>query len=54
MDSIALKFLDATGEARGAIVREAHALGDSAKHYLKVMQKVIGGSEEYVEKEAKR
>jgi protein disulfide-isomerase A6 len=54
MDSLAAKFAEATGEARAAILKEVAAAGEDAKHYLRVMQKVIGGSEAYVEKEYKR
>ncbi|PCH35051.1 disulfide isomerase [Wolfiporia cocos MD-104 SS10] len=57
-DTLATKFLDATGEARDAIYKDAAelaaAVGPAASHYVRVMEKVVNGSEEYVEKEAKR
>jgi protein disulfide-isomerase A6 len=48
----------ATSDARDAIVKEASLLadevGDTSKHYLRVMEKVVSGTEAYLEKEAKR
>ncbi|CAL1698925.1 unnamed protein product [Somion occarium] len=57
-DSLASKFFDATGEARQLILKDAESLastvGPVAKHYVKVMEKVVNGSEAYIEKETKR
>ena len=54
MDALAAEFVAAAGGARDALVKKALAAGDDAKHYVRVMQKVVGGSEEYIEKEVKR
>ena len=47
-----------TGEARDALFKEASLLsgsvGPSAKHYLRVMEKVVNGTEDYITKESKR
>ena len=47
-----------TGEARDAVFKEASLLsgsvGPSAKHYLRVMEKVVNGTEDYITKESKR
>ena len=52
------KFVESTGEARDSIYREAlnfaNTAGLGAKHYIKVMEKVANGSEEYIVKETKR
>ncbi|EEB97893.1 hypothetical protein MPER_02693, partial [Moniliophthora perniciosa FA553] len=32
----------------------ASNVGDASKHYLRVMEKVVNGSEEYLQKETKR
>jgi len=57
-DALASKFFSATGAARDAIYKEASALavkiGPAAAHYLRVMEKVINGTEEYITKESKR
>lgn len=57
-DALANKFFAAESSARNAIFKEASALaataGATAKHYLRVMEKVVNGSEEYVQKESKR
>jgi len=57
-DALATKFFDATASARDSILKEASILaasiGPAAKHYLRVMEKVANGSEEYIEKESKR
>ncbi|KAI0947637.1 hypothetical protein AcW1_009346 [Taiwanofungus camphoratus] len=57
-DTLASQFYAATGAARDAIYRDASALaaaaGPAAHHYVRVMEKVVNGSEEYVEREAKR
>ncbi len=57
-DSLASKFFVATGAARDAVYKEAVSLaaelGPAANHYLRVMEKVVNGSEDYVAKESKR
>jgi len=57
-DNLARQFFVATGDARDALYKQAIALGASAgaasKHYLRVMEKLVNGTEGYVEKEAKR
>ena len=49
---------DAEAAARQAIFEEASTLakelGAGAKHYLRVMEKVVNGSEEYLQKESTR
>jgi protein disulfide-isomerase A6 len=58
LDSLAAQFFTALPTSRSSVLEEASAvgatLGDSASYYLKVMQKVVNGTEDYVEKEAKR
>ena len=58
MDALASKFFEATSDARHSIYKEASVLalkaGAASKQYLRVMEKVINGSENYLEKEAKR
>jgi hypothetical protein len=55
---LASKFFTATGAARDAIFKEASVLaaevGPAATHYLRVMEKVINGTENYIAKESKR
>lgn len=55
---MASKFFTATGVARDAIFKEASALaaqvGPAAKHYIRVMEKVVSGKEDYFAKESKR
>ncbi|KAI9439976.1 disulfide isomerase [Lactarius indigo] len=57
-DSLASKFFVATGAARDAVYKEAVSLaaqvGPAANHYLRVMEKVVNGSEDYITKESKR
>ncbi|KAI0728533.1 protein disulfide isomerase [Fomitopsis betulina] len=57
-DKLASQFFAATGAARAEIYKDATTLaetvGPAAKHYVRVMEKVVNGSEEYVEKEGKR
>ncbi|TCD63371.1 hypothetical protein EIP91_005625 [Steccherinum ochraceum] len=57
-DTLAQKFFDAAAATRQEIFQDAAALaqsvGPAAKHYIKVMEKVVNGSEEYLEKESKR
>lgn len=44
--------------SRAKLYEEASTLGqgigDSAKYYLRVMEKLVDGAEDYVEKETKR
>ncbi|KAH9836151.1 protein disulfide isomerase [Rhodofomes roseus] len=58
LDTLASQFFAATGAARDTIYKDATALaasvGPAASHYVRVMEKVVNGSEEYVEKESKR
>jgi protein disulfide-isomerase A6 len=48
----------AAGDARQTIVKDATLLAasakDTSKHYLRVMEKIVNGTENYIEKEAKR
>ena len=57
-DSLASKFFAATGAARDAVYNEAVSLsaqvGPAANHYLRVMEKVVKGSEDYIAKESTR
>lgn len=57
-DELASKFFVATGAARDSVYNQAAALaktaGEGSKHYLKVMEKVKNGTEEYVAKESAR
>ncbi|KAF8501647.1 disulfide isomerase [Russula emetica] len=57
-DALASKFFTATGAARDAIYKEASALaaqvGPAATHYIRVMGKVVNGTEDYFTKESKR
>lgn len=57
-DTLASKFYGAAADARSAVYDEAVALaataGSTAQQYLKVMQKVVNGSEEYIVKESNR
>lgn len=58
LDAFAKKFIESAGEARQQIYTEAASFaktaGLEAKHYIKVMEKVANGSEEYIAKETKR
>jgi protein disulfide-isomerase A6 len=58
LDTLARQFLASTAAKRDAIRQEASALVDSVgatyKHYLRVMEKLVKGSEEYLEKELSR
>jgi protein disulfide-isomerase A6 len=58
LDTLANKFFEATGDLRDSIYEEASSLADQAgeayRHYIRVMEKVVSGSEEYLEKETKR
>ncbi len=48
----------ATGDARDSIYKEATVLAatakDTSKHYLRVMEKMVNGTGDYIAKEAKR
>jgi protein disulfide-isomerase A6 len=48
----------ATGEIKDSIYKEAigivDAAGAASKHYLRVMEKMLAGSEAYLDKELKR
>jgi protein disulfide-isomerase A6 len=58
LDALAQRFFSTSGDARGAVYAEAVALaetlGAGAKHYLRVMEKVVNGSDSYLVKETKR
>lgn len=58
LDKLASQFFAATGAARSEIYKDAttlaETLGPAAKQYVRVMEKVVNGSEEYIEKEGKR
>ncbi|KAI0823472.1 protein disulfide isomerase [Trametes gibbosa] len=58
LDKLAAKFYDESSATRQTLLKEASTLaatlGDGAKHYLRVMEKVVNGSEEYLEKESTR
>ena len=53
-----MKFYEGTADVRQTLLKEATdlaaTLGAGAKHYLRVMDKVVNGSEEYLEKESTR
>ncbi|GBE88802.1 Protein disulfide-isomerase tigA [Sparassis crispa] len=57
-DTLASQFYAATGAARDEVYKQASALaktvGPAARHYVRVMEKVVNGSEEYIQKETKR
>src|ERR1700676_3680474 len=57
-DMLANKFFVASGKARDAIYKEALTLakkaGVASKHYVRVMEKLANGTEDYIEKESKR
>ena len=58
LDELASKFISSAAGARTAILDEAKKLAKSAdstaQHYLRVMQKIASGSEEYLAKETAR
>ncbi|KAH9848773.1 protein disulfide isomerase [Lenzites betulinus] len=58
LDKLAAKFYEESATTRQTLLKEASnlaaTLGDGAKHYLRVMEKVVNGSEEYLEKESTR
>ncbi|KAF8349122.1 thioredoxin-like protein [Amanita rubescens] len=51
-DSLAQKFFEAATDAKKAVYQEALSLAKN--HYLKVMDKIVNGAAEYIEKESKR
>lgn len=57
-DSLAQKFFTASPSVRNTLYSEALELvstaGSAAKYYVRVMEKLINGSTEYIEKESKR
>ena len=58
LDSLAQKFYTASSSARDSLYSEAQELaataGSAAKHYVRVMEKLVNGSAGYIEKESKR
>jgi protein disulfide-isomerase A6 len=58
LDTLASRFFSATADARSAVYEEALALaktlGVGANPYIKVMEKVVNGSDGYLVKETKR
>lgn len=58
LDSLASQFFTALPSSRAELYDEAVVLGKDlgvgAAYYLKVMEKLVNGTENYVEKEAKR
>ncbi|KAF9003951.1 protein disulfide isomerase [Cyathus striatus] len=57
-DALANKFFTSAAGVRDSMYQEALTLaaaaGPASKHYIRVMEKVINGTEEYIQKEAKR
>ncbi|KAJ7227198.1 thioredoxin-like protein [Mycena pura] len=57
-DALASKFIVAAADARATLLEDATALAAAAgamgKHYLRVMEKLVNGTEGYLEKEGKR
>ena len=57
-DALVQKFFAAAPSARDSLYSEAVALaataGSAAKHYVRVMEKLVNGSADYIEKETKR
>jgi protein disulfide-isomerase A6 len=57
-DALANKFFTSAAGVRDSAYQEALTLaaaaGPASKHYIRVMEKVINGTEEYIHKEAKR
>ncbi|TFK85989.1 protein disulfide isomerase [Polyporus arcularius HHB13444] len=58
LDALAAKFFEETAAVRQELLKEATSLastlGAGAKHYIRVMEKVVNGSEDYLEKESAR
>jgi protein disulfide-isomerase A6 len=48
----------AAGDTRNAILKDALVAAttakDASKHYIRVMEKIVNGTENYIEKEVKR
>lgn len=57
-DSLASRFVTAVGGARNKLVEDAtllaSAFGPQFKYYVRVMEKVLNGTEDYIEKESSR
>ena len=57
-DSMASRFVAANGATRDKLYSDAEllsgAFGTKYKYYLRVMEKVLNGSEDYIEKESNR
>jgi len=57
-DSLANKFFVARGKVRDSVYQEALTLakgaGAASKHYVRVMEKLVNGTDNYLEKESKR
>ncbi|KAF5341709.1 hypothetical protein D9611_001837 [Ephemerocybe angulata] len=58
LDVLAQKFFTASKDARAEILKEASTVaakaGATAKHYIRAMEKLVAGTEGYIEKESKR
>ena len=58
LDTLAQKFLSASGDARDAIIKEAsevvNTVEPAAKHYVRVMEKIVADGEAYITKETSR
>ncbi|KAF9643973.1 disulfide isomerase [Thelephora ganbajun] len=54
LDELAQKFIDATTDVRTTILDEAASLGKDAKGYIRVMEKIVTKSNDYITKELKR
>ena len=54
LDDLAQKFIDATADVRTTIIKEAVALGNDSKQYIRVMEKVVEKSNDYITRELKR
>jgi len=54
LDELAQKFIDATTDVRATLLKEAATLGEDARGYIHVMEKITKKSSEYVPKELKR
>lgn len=54
LDELAQKFIDATSDARATIIGKAANFGKDSKQYIRVMEKVVEKSNDYITKELKR
>ncbi|KAG8698790.1 hypothetical protein FRC08_005698 [Ceratobasidium sp. 394] len=54
LDSLAQRYYTADKAARELIYTEAKAAGDNASYYIRVMEKLAAGAEDWVAKESKR